>query len=886
MKRIATILLLATALFTTSTTLAQAPVATPQEAVTALINRIGGNGAADRFVTVIDETLAENGKDVFIITAHDGKPCIKGNNQLSVTTGFNWYLNHHAHINLTWNNPTTDLRNRILPVPTEEKKHICNTTYRYNFNTCTFSYSMAFWTWERWQQEIDWMALHGINAPLNLVGLDVVTRNFLRELGVSEKDINRYIAGPGFIAWFAMNNLEGWGGTINATDVNMNGNPDWWYKRQEKLCRNMLQRMRELGMQPVIPGFNGQVPNSIAKYKIDGFNASDIIDNGFWAGGFERPDILKPNTASYAKFAPIYYKHLHDIMGVSALYSMDPFHEGALPDGISNESCYPNIMKHLDSYHDAVKPETKALYNIEGRAKWVIQYWQDVPQSGAFSVMSDYGDRFIALDLFADNIYADNSAKWRSNYFNGRPYIYCMLHNFGGRHGMHGRMETTMNGYFEALKKGNNIQGIGATPEGIETNPILYDLLFELPWMEPDNHPTTDEWLEEYTHARYGMDARSIPEALAALQNLKNSVWSCKRSQQGTSEAIILGRPRWKFGDGARNDGISLEGTSVSSWSISSIYWDPQDILLAADQLYSIREQVTENGGEDGITNYNYDLIEVIRQAMVDYAYELLPLITDAHNSGNIAEYTRLYRLFLQLMLDLDTMLSYDSNFKLERWTSLARNIADEVEGTTTNDRNWLEWNARTQVTVWSFSNSGLNDYSNRCWASLIKDFHYPRWKYFFEHNGAVKEGNWFTSEREWTVDYTNYDYSKVTIPCDMSATEKAVETFGKYFGRIKGREKNYIFPMGIRRDCTKSGVVPEIKRGKNAALPLETEKGVTVTDVWIDLNANGITDKNEKPAIKGKKIKFPQNATTGETTALAKFDDGTEIIFNIDIID
>ena len=169
---------------------AQAPVATPQEAITGLLNRIGGDGAADKFEIVIDASLAQDGKDVFVITSKNGKPCIKGNDQLAVATGINWYLNHYAHINLTWNNLTTDLVNIELPVPQGEEKHVCNTTYRYNFNTCTFSYSMAFWTWERWQQEIDWMALHGINAPLNLVGLDVVTRNFLRELGVGEQDIN------------------------------------------------------------------------------------------------------------------------------------------------------------------------------------------------------------------------------------------------------------------------------------------------------------------------------------------------------------------------------------------------------------------------------------------------------------------------------------------------------------------------------------------------------------------------------------------------------------------------------------------------------------------------------------------------------------------------
>ncbi len=855
---------------------AQAPVATAEEAITGLLNRIGGNGAADKFEIVIDASLAENGQDVFVITSQNGKPCIKGNTQLSVATGINWYLNHHAHINLTWNNLTTDLSQVTLPVPAGEEKHVSSAKYRYDFNTCTFSYSMAFWTWERWQQEIDWMALHGINAPLNLVGLDVVTRKFLRELGVSENDINAYIAGPGFIAWFAMNNLEGWGGTINSssTGVQMNGNPDWWYTRQEQLCRNMLQRMRELGMQPVIPGFSGQVPNCIVNYSIDGFSSGDVVNNGSWAGGYTRPDILKPNTESYRTFAAVYYKHLHEVMGVSELYSIDPFHEGSLPGGVTNETCYPNIMVELDKYFGNVEQSVKDSYKVTQSPSWMIQYWQGVPQSGAFTAMKNagYASRFIGLDLFADNIYADNAAKWRTNYYDTCPYIYCMLHNFGGRSGLHGRLETTMDGYFQALEKNNNCQGIGATPEGTETNPILYDMLFELPWM--NSNPGADAWLEEYAHSRYGVQN---DKALSALKNLKKSVWDCKVNQQGTSEAVILARPNWTI-------------KSVSSWSTSAIYWDTQDVLQAADELYAIKDIVTENGGQDGIANYNYDFIDVVRQAMVDYAAELLPLINAAR--GNDAEYTRLYQLYLQLMLDLDEMLSYDENFKLERWTSLARNIADEVACTTENDRNWLEWNARTQVTVWSKGNTDLHDYSNRCWAGLIKDFHYKRWKHFFENNGNAPSGGWFDGfEYPWTVDFNETynlagDYSQVVIPTDMTATEKAAQTFGNYFGRVKGATKNYIFPMGVTRKATKSDVIPEVYRGKTVELPLIIGKNVTITSVWIDLNNDGSKGNGETLTATNNQVSIPADATIGKTTAQVVYSDGTDITFSLALVE
>ena len=152
---------------------------TNPEAISQLLNRIGGDGTADRFVTVVDASLSTDGNDVFVLTSHDGKPCIKGNTTLSVATGINWYLNHVAHVNLTWNNLTTNLAAVSLPAPAQEERHDCHADYRYYLNYCTFGYSMTTWTWKRWQQEIDWMALHGINMPLQIIGLEEVWRKFL-----------------------------------------------------------------------------------------------------------------------------------------------------------------------------------------------------------------------------------------------------------------------------------------------------------------------------------------------------------------------------------------------------------------------------------------------------------------------------------------------------------------------------------------------------------------------------------------------------------------------------------------------------------------------------------------------------------------------------------
>ena len=41
---------------------------------------------------------------------------------------------------------------------------------------------MAFWNWSRWEQELDWMALQGINLPLAFTGHD----NFHPDLSRSQ----------------------------------------------------------------------------------------------------------------------------------------------------------------------------------------------------------------------------------------------------------------------------------------------------------------------------------------------------------------------------------------------------------------------------------------------------------------------------------------------------------------------------------------------------------------------------------------------------------------------------------------------------------------------------------------------------------------------------
>ncbi|MDR1527438.1 MAG: alpha-N-acetylglucosaminidase, partial [Dysgonamonadaceae bacterium] len=153
-----------------------------------LLDRIGGAGTSARIIT---EVIPAFGDDNFTITSENGKPKISGNSYLSVATGIHRYLKYHAGVMLSWNCLSADLSGVTFPVPSVAETHSTNLPYRYYLNYCTYSYSMPFWDWERWQQEIDWMALHGINMPLAVVGTDVVWKNVLTKyLGYTPAEAN------------------------------------------------------------------------------------------------------------------------------------------------------------------------------------------------------------------------------------------------------------------------------------------------------------------------------------------------------------------------------------------------------------------------------------------------------------------------------------------------------------------------------------------------------------------------------------------------------------------------------------------------------------------------------------------------------------------------
>lgn len=689
-------------------------------------------------------------KDFFELDQQGNKVVVRGNSWVNIASGVNWYLKYYAGVQLTWNNSQAVLP-AVLPKVGKKERHETDLTLRYDFNYCTFSYSMAFWDWERWEKEIDWMALHGVNMPLAIVGEECVWRNMLLRLGYSEQEVGEFIAGPAFLAWWEMNNLEGWGGPL----------PLSWYAQQEALQKKILQRMKEYGMHPVLPGYCGMMPHD-AKQKL-GLN---VTEGGLW-NGYVRPSNLSATDPRFDEIADLYYQELTKMFGKADYYSLDPFHETSDDASID--------------YAEAGRKLMDAMKRVNKDAVWVIQGWTENPRPQMIEGMKS-GDLLI-LDLFSEcrPMWGIPSIWKREKGYEQHEWLFCMLENFGANSGLHGRMDQLLSNFYETKTNplAKNIKGIGFTMEGSENNPVMFELMSELPWR---NEPITkEEWVPQYVKARYGSDD---PALLKAWEILANSIYNCPagNNQQGPHESIFCGRP-------------SLNNFQVKSWSKMRNYYDPASTLEAAKVFASVAEKFRGNN------NYEYDLVDIVRQALADQGRrQYLKTIAD-YNAFAKQEFAKDAKRFLEMILLQDELLATRSEFRLGHWTEPAGKLA-----TNEAEKQQYEWNAKVQITTWGnrvcADQGGLRDYANKEWEGLLKDFYYPRWQTYMKALAEQMEKNshpdidamgggenanktsselfamalpkgpeidWYAMEEPWTLNGKQYSAKPVGDPVAMA---------------------------------------------------------------------------------------------------------------------
>lgn len=649
----------------------------------------------------------EHGRDVFELETQNGKLIVRASNAPSAAMGLNHYLKYYCHRSVS--HVGNNIRPvEVLPALPQPVRRTSRFTYRYLFNYCTLNYSLAFADWDRWQREIDWMALNGINLALVPTGMEAVWENTLRRIGYTDAEALEFFPGPAYTAWWLMGNLEGWGGPLTQPMID----------DRLALQKKILSRMRKLGIEPVLQGFYGMVPASLAKK----FPGRLIVHQGKW-GGFERPEILLSSDPLFSRLASIYYDEMKKLYGPNRFFGGDLFHEGGETTGLNLRELGRGVQESmLQANPDSV---------------WVLQGWQGNPKQELLNGLSRA--HVIVLNMEGND--------WEKRKgFDNFPWIWGIINNFGENTGMFGNLPRIASEPVLASDGpyGPNMIGIGALMEGIDNNPVVYDLLFETAWA--DGAIDLRHWLSEYARYRYG---ENPPEVDRAWQLLLDTAYK----SGSRAESVFCARP-------------SLSVKGVSTWGTTQIPYDPDTFEQAARQFLQARDRLRS------IDAYQYDAVDMVRQVLANRgaaAYRKMVTAYEAHDKG---QFDSAARAFLDLIRTQDSLLSTRREFLLGPWLAAAKEM-----GHSDAEKSLCEKNARTQITYWGPDDpaNDAHDYASKEWSGLLGDFYLARWELFVRDLDRTFDGatvgkfDYFDFEKRWTAQRSVYPTEPAGDPVEAA---------------------------------------------------------------------------------------------------------------------
>lgn len=665
-------------------------------AATALAKRISPEIAENVVFEKLDG-VSEKEKIVYELeSAPDGKLIVRGNTTVALTSGFYQFLKEFCHIQITWgarNVPAVKKGTALPRVPAKIRAE-SPLVVRYAYNYCTHGYTMLWWDWAQWENEIDWLALHGFNLALVIQGQESVWQNTFTHFGYTKEEMRKWLSAPCYLPWQFMGNLE----ALMPPSQSV-------IDKRTKLGKEIVARMRELGIEPVLQGYYGIVPSRFAEKNA----GARIVGQGTWAGGNRRPDMLNPADPRFEAVAKTFYAEQKKIFGECRYFAADPFHEGGKTGDMDPGTVYRQVQD--------------AMLRFEPNATLVKQCWQ-TDNAAMFSAGKK--DRSLALDL-----YCDKKPFWeKCGGFGGTPWVWCLLQNFGGNTGMEGDLRGLCEGLKNAMTspERGKLVGVGIVPEGSFNNPVVFELLSDIAVRGnvPENVET---WLDGYIRSRYGKASESLSQAWKILLKTAYSY----TSQEGPLNSALPARPR--FGDFIK----------ARTWaSNSAIPYDNAE-LLKAFTLFA-KERKNFSGKE----TFRYDCADIQRQLVANLSHQIYAKLNEAWKAKNKAAFSDAAKDFMRLFDLSEARFSAKRKNDPENFSqSFAKWVQDAQKTGSGKDKEYLKKCAQLLLTTWVPSaGTDLDDYAFREWTGLTANYYAGRWQLFFDAaQAALSSGKEFDAD-------------------------------------------------------------------------------------------------------------------------------------------
>ena len=300
------------------------------EAVQGLIARRLGPQYVACFVLELIAADEKRGHDVYELGAAEGGGAvlIRGSSGVALSTGLGFYLKAN-NCSWAWDRGASGWTMGALPEPaalplpnTGVRRNVSAVKWRYAYNVVTFGYTTWAWSWDDWEEELDKLALWGVNLPLAAVGQEALWLQLYQELGLSKAQVLRdFFSGPAFLPWNRMGNIQrSWDAPLSEA----------WIAQQEAMQLQILARMHAYGMHPVLPGFAGHVPGAIAAR----FPNASISHTPSWRGfesAYSEDAFLEPSDPLFEVVGRQYYALLARRWNVSSdgpvFFAADAYNE-------------------------------------------------------------------------------------------------------------------------------------------------------------------------------------------------------------------------------------------------------------------------------------------------------------------------------------------------------------------------------------------------------------------------------------------------------------------------------------------------------------------------------------------------------------------------------
>jgi alpha-N-acetylglucosaminidase len=673
--------------------------------------------------------------------ARGGRVRIEGSDPVALTRGAYDFLKRTGAASMSWEGDRIALPARFADLDSGRIESPFR--HRAYLNPCTYGYTTPWWNWRRWEREIDWMALHGIDMPLALEGQEYVWRALWREAGLTDAQLAGHFSAAPFIPWERMGNIEGYMAPLSPA----------WIDRKRDLQIRILDRMRSLGMKPVLPAFAGYVPAAFAEThpeaRLYRMRSWESFPGTYW---------LDPADPLFAQLAGRFLSLYGATYGDGDFYLADSFNETLPPltdDGSDVRDAHYGdaTANHGTAAAPVVSPEQRdsrlatygrALYDSIRQSRpdatWVMQGWLfgadrnfwSAEAIGAFlSRVPD--NKLLVLDIGNDR-YPD---VWsRAQAFHGKHWIYGYVHNYGGSNPVYGDLDFYQRDLKALTERGDtgNLCGFGVFPEGLHATSVVYEYLYDLAWGDLGKSPA--DWLPAYLAARYGAVTPALIEGWSDLIAgcLRTRYWTPRWWRGEAGAYLLFKRPRLDLAEfeGHPGDHAALDRAVRRLTALAGAY--PDGSLL------------------------QYDLIDAARHLASIEIDTILQRTLTAYGQGDLAAGDQARQKAASLVSAVDALIGTQQE-SLASWTNdAAASAGDPAEA-----RDFVR-QARLQITVWGGS-GGLHDYASKAWQGLYSGFYLPRWTLFLDElrratdSGAAFDQPAVTARlAAWEHDWANRD--------------------------------------------------------------------------------------------------------------------------------